>query len=348
MTYYLAGTAESPFPVSNQFKELVSSLSQKGFTLVDTFPSDFFISINHNPKKYREFIRSGGVAKNSALVMLEPKAVYPSQYRTRIQKCYALVLAPGHFEPDKSHDAFIPWPYEYIPTGEGFDLRSQVLKNKNHKLFEFSVWSERKYFLTMVNANKVSSTKEENYGLRRVYAKQIDARSLMVFGDLWESSISSKIQHRFFVLLFSIKNFHFPNLFHIYGNLHWKYSTSRGAVDDKQEILQLSKFSLVIENDDSYVSEKLIDSLMNGSIPIYRGPQLPSSIIPNDVYIALPESPDELMKFLETLQGSEIQSFLDNIQAFVQSKNFISRWERKIVFRQIAAELVSCFGDSDE
>jgi hypothetical protein len=252
-----------------------------------------------------------------------------------------------------SYEAYIPWPYEFIPnplnpTGKDFDLRNQVMENNKKLLFDYKNWLGRKYFLTMVNANKVSPVRKENYSLRRIYAKKVDKQFLTVFGDLWGSSTFPKVLHRFSVLTFSIRNFFFPNLLHIYGNLHWKYPTSNGVVIDKQEILQSSKFSIVIENDNSYVSEKLIDSLINGSIPIYLGPQLPFSIIPKDVYIPLPQSPKELILMLQNLQDSELEYYLENIHAFIQSENFISRWERKIVFRQIALELVSCFGDSDE
>ena len=352
-TYFLAGTASSPKTVSSQFSELINSLSQHGFTLVDSFPSDYFISVNHNPKMYRKFRNFGGSAKNSALVMLEPRAVYPSQYRRGVRKRYSLVLTPGKFSNNAKPEEFIPWPYEsnpnpLNPTGEDFNLSRLAKENVDKLFFDYQKWTDRKHFLTMVNANKVSPVKDENYTLRRIYAKELDEQFLAVFGDLWDSPMSSKVRHRLSIFVFSIRNFFVPNLIHLYGNLHWKFSTSRGVIADKQEVLQKSKFSLVIENDDSYMSEKLIDSLVNGSIPVYQGPHLPSSLIPENLFFALPQNPKELIPMLLSLTESEIRNYLEDIRAFVSSKNFTSRWGKKIVFRQIADEIALCFGGSNE
>ena len=229
------------------------------------------------------------------------------------------------------------------PTGTDFELNECVHENIDKLLFDYEEWSERTYFLTMVNANKVSPVKEENYRLRRIYAKQLDEKFLTVFGDLWNSSSLSKVLHRLSVLAFSIKNVFPPNLIHIYGNLHWRFSTSGGVVADKQEILQSSKFSLVIENDKSYVSEKLFDALINGSIPVYFGPELPESLIPKDIHIALPNNPNELIPYLLELGESNIRNYLININSYISSQNFIARWEKKIVYRQIATELAASF-----
>ena len=352
-TFYLAGTASSPQAVSTQFKDLVTSLSQRGLTLVETFPADFYISVNHNPKMYRKFRNSGGLAKNAALIMLEPPAVYPSQYLARVSRRYSIILAPGNFSSNKPLEHFIPWPYECIPnpsspTDPDFELNERVQENIDSLLFDYEEWSKRTYFLTMVNANKVSAVKDENYSLRRIYAKQIDKKFLTVFGDLWGSSFLSKLLHRLSVLAFSIRNIFPPNLIHIYGNLHWKYLTSGGTVVDKQKIIQASKFSLIIENNESYVSEKLIDALINGSIPVYFGPELPISIIPNGILISLPSNPNELIPRLLKLDESEIQNYLVNICSYVSSQNFIARWDKRIVFRQIATELAARFGGASE
>jgi hypothetical protein len=352
-TFYLAATANLPSAVSCQFKELVDALSQKGFRLTESFPADFYISINHNPKMYRRFRKSGGLAKNSALVMLEPRAVYPSQYRKGVMDLYSIVITPGNPSSNSIPEKFIPWPYESIanplnPTGADFDLKKQVQASMENLCFDYKKWSGRKYFLTMVNANKVSPVKEENYTLRRIYAKQLDKNFLSVFGGLWNSSMLSKVLHRLSVLLFAMRNRILPNLIHIYGNLHWKFPTSRGSVADKQKVLQASKYSLIIENDKSYVSEKLMDSLINGSIPVYFGPDLPHFIVPKNLYLILPQKPRDLLPMLLNLTEADIRNYLDNILAFVSSPNFYSRWEKKTVYSQIASEIALRFGETNE
>jgi len=352
-TYYLAGTASSSSRISTQFEILVNNLSQEGFSLVDDFPAEFFISINHNSKKYREFLRTGGHSSKSVLMMLEPRAVYPSQYTSRVLAGYSLVLAPGNLNFVSNDEKFIPWPYEAIanpqkPVAAEAALAFQVKSNVDNLFFDYQNWARRKYFISMINANKVSPIKVENYSLRRKFARDIDKNSLIVFGDFWNSSYLSKIALRFSILIFSLRNLYLPNFKHIYGDLHWQFKTSRGVVLDKQEILRSSKFSIVIENDESYVSEKLFDSLINGCIPVYLGPKLPKTILPEGIFIDLPRDPQELLPALHRLSNLEITNYLNQISTFLCSSNFISRWDKHCVFAQCALAISTHFEDLHE
>lgn len=352
-TYYLSGTASSPSSVASQFSYLVNALSGEGFALVEDFPADLFVSINHNPIQYGRYIASGGNSEKAVLILLEPPAVYPSQYKSNSLDRYSLVLAPGSFKFIANGDDFIPWPYEAIPnplspSGEISDLAGVVKQAVEECVFDYQNWTNRKYFLSMINANKVSPVKTENYTLRREYARELDAEKFFVFGNFWNSSLKSKIRLRLSILVFSLRNSFIPNLKHIYGNLHWRFNTSRGAISDKQQILQSSKFSLVIENDDSYISEKLIDSLVNGCIPIYRGPRIPSEVMPKDLFLELPKMPKDLIPALEQLSEFEVKRILKKIAEYVSSENFISRWDKRVVFTQCANTISERFGELDE
>lgn len=352
-TYYLAGTASSSSSISSQFEILVDNLSTEGFSLVDDFPAEFFVSVNHNSKKYKEFLNTGGQAQKSVLLMLEPRAVYPSQYTSRVLAGYSLVLAPGNLNFVNNDEEFIPWPYEAIanpqrPVGAESALAFQVNSNVDNLFFNYQNWAKREYFISMINANKVSPVKVENYSLRRKFARDLDKNTLAVFGDFWNSSYFSKIALRFSILIFSLRNFYLPNLKHIYGDLHWQFMTSRGVVLDKQEILRSSKFSIVIENDGSYVSEKLFDSLINGCIPVYLGPKLPKTILPKGIFIDLPEDPQKLIPALQRLTDLEIANYLNQISSFISSSNFIARWDKHRVFAQCALAISTHFKDLHE
>ena len=344
VTYYLSGTASSSMDVSGQFKDLVSALEGRGFKLSSTFPAKHLICMNHNPKAYKEFIRFGGKSENAALVCLEPYAVYPSQYSAKILDLYSAIYAPGNPTFKDSSGHFLPWPYEATanplkPYDGGRSLRSHVEENALHGLFSYGNWVNRDCFVTLINANKVSPVKKENYGLRRVYAHVLPENLLAVYGDLWASSISKKVIHRLMVLLFALKSGYIPKIFSIYGNLHWKYRSAKGPLENKQLTLQSSKFSIIIENDSSYISEKLIDALINGCIPIYFGPKNIDSIIPRETYLELPKNPDDLIPMLENLSEKEIRNLLGNIQMFVTSEEFTLRWDKKNVFTQLASSI---------
>ncbi len=347
-TYSLSGTATSSLDVSAQFMDLVKALSMKDFFFTKSAPSEFFIAMNHNPRNYADFIRQGGSSKKTVLILLEPFAVCPSQYSSKILNSYALVLAPGNPNFRDSNGKFIPWPYESVPNplrplGEDFSLKSQVAHHVGNGIFRYENWSRREHLVTMINANKVSPVENENYGVRRKFAHGIPSESLSVYGDLWDSSLLRKALHRLSVLYFSIKSSHFPAISSIYGNLHWKYGSAKGITNDKQALLRSSKFSIVIENDSSYVSEKLIDVLVNGCIPIYFGLLCIEEFIPGNVFIQLPDHPSKLIPKLNNLSDHEVQQFLINIEKFVTSSSFTNSWEKKLVFEQIARTIARHF-----
>jgi len=353
LTFFLSGTASSPLETSGQFKDFVSALENRGFQLKLAFPTKFLISMNHNPTAYKEFLKSGGNPKRTVLILLEPRAVYPAQYSSRIQNLYSHVLSPGSPRFKDSNGDFIPWPYQVSPNplspiDEGSSLQSKVLINMKSGLFDYDKWSRRSKFIIMINANKVSSSKSENYGLRRVFAHQISKEFLSVYGELWVSSIPQKIMHRLFVLLFAMKSGHWPRLTHVYGNLHWKFKTAKGPIEDKQVILQSSKFSIVIENDNSYISEKIFDSLINGCIPIYSGLKEGSRIIPSGIYIDLPKSPSELVTLLEKISESDIRGILREMQTYLESEAFAKSWDKTRVFGQLASSIEQHFRKTHE
>ena len=352
-TYLLSSTASSLAPATSQFPELVDSLRTHGFEPTNEFPCEYFISVNHNPKKYKSFIKSGGDPSRAALIMLEPCAVYPAQYKISNQTKYSLVLAPGNPKYSFEGKLFVPWPYEAIsnplnPTYGDFNLKKFVIRAVSKGLFEYENWIRRDRQIVLINANKVSAVSSENYSLRRRFARALRKETLQVFGDMWEQSVKEKLTHRLSVLFFAMKTGILPNLVHVYGNLHWQFRTASGPIEDKQEILQEARFSLVIENDDNYVSEKLLDAMINGCIPIYRGGVISAEILPSGLFIDLPENPLDLTQILDGLSKAETEKYLSNIHSFITSSLFLNHWDKHIVYEQIAFVLNRHFGGTND
>ncbi len=352
-TFYITGTAKSPLPIWLQFEELVESLINRGFRFRKSLPADLFIAMNHSRKTYSTYIKNGGSASRAILVLLEPEAVYPSQYKKAILKKYSLVLRPGNPTHKNALEKFIAWPYEYnanplTPNKGAKSLKEQIDQNVESGLFSLANWKVRKQYLAIINSNKVSPALIENYSLRRSFAKGINPEFLSVYGDLWAASILDKIKYRLRVFLFSILSGSIPNLKNIYGNFHWKFPASRGVIANKQIVLQDVKFNIVIENDPTYISEKVFDSMINGCIPIYSGPAMTEEIIPSGTYILLPSDPDKLLSSLNLLSDGDLQSILSNMKKFISSPGFISRWEKSAVFATIGHAIADFYGETIE
>jgi len=94
---------------------------------------------------------------------------------------------------------------------------------------------------------------------------------------------------RIFLENFSASN-PFFDLFGKFSKLSASMPSYRGQCISKWKVVSQYKYSLVIENstDDYYISEKIFDALICGSMPIYYGSNKIFEVIPKDWFYYLP------------------------------------------------------------
>lgn len=341
----ICGTAQSTLKSREICPPLSDRLIELGFEIEeDPQKANFLISVNHNEDIFDSFSAIGGKKENAVLLRLEPAAVFPAQYKSRIESLYGLIVTPGSFRSS----LVIPWPYYFNqnplhPDSNSPELRGVVSRAINQNIFKFEQWDQRPIKLSLIASNKVSPTFENNYKLRRRLAKSLPKETFEIYGALWNSTLSSRIRHRVGVLKFALQSKTMPNLFEIYGNLFRKYPAAVGVVRDKHEIVRKSKFSLIIENDNNYVSEKLIDALLGGSIPIYYGGDYQRVGIPRELVIADLNSEREVVDFIDNISKEEILNFQLKVQEWLQSPSFFQVWAGDHVFATIAGEIAQYF-----
>ncbi len=320
--------------------KLLSILQSSAFEITFNANADYLLSIDHNKLAYKKFIRGGGTPERAFLLRLEPPSVFPAQYREPIESRYGTIFTPGSILL-KTED-FIGWPYQIhadpnSPTFSTDGIENFVAPSR----IEFGEWCHREIFLAMIAANKVAPTLGQNYAFRRKFAKNLKSSDFHLFGALWNDSFSLKLRHRLAVSYFALRQGTIPSFVSIYGNLLNKYPRSLGSIQDKHLVLKNSKFSLIIENSDTYVSEKLFDSLINGCIPVYFGPKLDRVGISSDLVISYHGSPKNLIQTLSNLSESEIQFKLNAIAKFLCSDSFRNTWFESKVYENIAKIMMS-------
>jgi len=153
---------------------------------------------------------------------------------------------------------------------------------------------EEKKLLTSISGNKKSSYKGELYSER---AKAID---------------------------FFEKNH--PSEFDFYGTgwdggIHPCY---KGVADDKSQIYHKYRFCICYENIEGlngYVTEKLLDCLVSGIVPVYAGAPDISKYVPESCYIKLREFGcySDLYDHLASMSESEYSRYLFNADHFLRS-----------------------------
>jgi len=318
---------------------LLKILREDGFTLSHNPRSEIFICLDFNKKQYSDFIASGGAPDRAFLIRIEPEAIFPAQYTKSTEELFNQVFSPGLLKSDSK--SILGWPHtlEADPTNPGTEkVYLEDFKEKSSKS-EFASWNSRSIKLSMIAANKVSPISDGNYRIRRDLAHKLPIEILHVYGSLWNSNFWDKVVHRLKVLKFNVSYGTPVNLFSVYGNFFRKYSTARGFVSNKFSILTDSKFTLVIENSDTYVSEKIFDAICAGTVPLYIGPPLQKFGLPSSIAIPIRGEREEVLTILQTITDDDVIRILKAGESFLKGKVYLSEWTENVVYRKIAKRI---------
>ncbi|MEW5895578.1 MAG: glycosyltransferase family 10 [Candidatus Omnitrophota bacterium] len=104
-----------------------------------------------------------------------------------------------------------------------------------------------------------------------------------------------------------------------------KYPSWRGTVKKKSDILGRYWFSICYENArdiTGYILEKIFDCFFCGTVPVYRGADNIGDYIPKECYLDQRDfkNYDELYDVMKRMSREEYLSYLDNIEAFLNSE----------------------------
>ena len=331
--------------IQGQYPELSESLQILGMTESTIENCDAIIFINYNKKSYKKYRKLGKNIDNMVLIRLEPKAVYPRQHHKSIEKKFKLIISPGRqISGNQKKTDFVGWPYKYnlnpaAPKQSDPQFNWALKKAIEEGMFDFEVWNSKKDKIVLIAANKVSPTSKSNYKVRRTIAKKMHPSEIDIFGDLWESNLSKKIYHRLSVCLYSFRSGYIPNLIELYGALFTRYKTVVGVTPDKHLVSQEYKYSLIIENSPDYCSEKLFDAVINGSIPIYVGPDNEKILLPKNLFYQSNGSIADIRSFIRSFNSKQAKDMLKSMENYMESEGFKNSWISENVYRQISKSI---------
>lgn len=119
------------------------------------------------------------------------------------------------------------------------------------------------------------------------------------------------------------------SVFDLYGRFNkisYSIPSYISPCDEKWKLLNTYKYTLVIENsdDDYYISEKIFDALICGSMPIYYGSKKIYDILPKEWFYYLPNldaiDVDNLMAFIKTDAYKNISENRSEISNYIYEK----------------------------
>lgn len=263
----------------------ISFLNKKGYLISNDF-SHCEIGIFTDPIKFPKNFYGVKV-----IYVQEPEVVRPDLYTKKKLKKYDFIIAASQKRAIRiKADFVLPFPIN-LP---------KYTKKQKTRLKKGAI----------VNGNKFSGSKRSMYGLRRqvIIKSENTNYSVDVYGDMWSDGKFIEIQRRIYALRKQLVNRKPVDLRESFSNLFQKYQNIKGIDKTSDcEKLQNYNFSIVIENDLDYISEKIWKSIYSGAVPIYIGlhEELDPKVI-DCIYIAKP-SVTEIMNIIHNLNEVDLK-----------------------------------------
>ena len=104
-----------------------------------------------------------------------------------------------------------------------------------------------------------------------------------------------------------------------------RYSVYKGTVERKRPVLAGYKFSICYENVQNipgYITEKIFDCFLAGTVPVYLGAGNITDHVPADCFVDKRDFADyeSLYRFIADMPESQYNNYLSNIGLFLQSE----------------------------
>lgn len=326
---YLGNLAMPPAPMQTTLRQFNIRFVETESLLIPTHS----ISTRHTSQNLEQIQMWGIPAERRTLAVLETRVNDPFPFSQKAARAYGSIIFASHYHTQESEHFGWPWisPLLHLTT----DRRNRIV---------------------MMNANKFSSANGEQYSFRRAILRELVLQRLPVdlYGSHWTQSrtqnILQSLRHDAVHLRDQIRLRQKLSFSHSrYRSLNTQLFPSLGETENKFETLNQYRYSLVIENDLTSFTEKLMDSLACGCTTFYLGPK-PTAIDGLPGVVLLPESPTTAVNLIRNYL-SESDETVNNAQvirdaavnAFAQTagkawENLAKRWLTSLSDTQIQPE----------
>ena len=307
---------------------LISKLTNFGANLYFNDSSlktyDLLIAFDHY-KWMEEILKNISVPiKKRILIIQEPEVVLPRMYKTYIINLYGHIYAGS-----------IDWADQLNATPFAYPLD---LSSNSQVNFE-----ERSIETALIQTNKFSCVKRENYTLRRRVLSLASKKDFKIelYGSGWNTGKFVEFYYitRYFKSV--IKDVNILNLVNPYKEVGQVFPFYMGKTADKIKTLNNVKRNIVIENSSTYISEKLFDSFRSGSVPFYVGPNLEKYGIPESAVVKCEPSPSDILDRLLSINNDELLTIANQGQEFTKTEEYMS-WDAQKSVTHLLSQISDC------
>lgn len=222
------------------------------------------------------------------LVVLEPSATAPGLHSAKVVRQFGRVFVPSPMWKHQDNQEIFNWPQNTSPN-----------PLEPHSTFG----------ATLIAANKFSAAPDSQYALRRQIIGAFDKRGipLAVVGPGWTDSLPVRVKKLGKAALSQSRWTVRANPSRLLDGALCSPKFPLGFMSDKREALSLAPVSIVVENSPDYVSEKVIDCIRCGIVPLYVGPSLSAFGIPSEVGLEVRPDAQAVVSAFTELDSREVQ-----------------------------------------
>ncbi len=196
----------------------------------------------------------------------------------------------------------------------------------------------------MISSNKVSFISGEIYSLRK---RVVDTNPIVdLFGSGWDSSFSRRLKQCAFELYIGLLSARLTNP--IVGlRFLSNVRKSFGPVANKLETNANYKATVVIENSREYMSEKLLEAIAAGSIPVYVGPDVTKFGIPKELVVQVSPDVKSVNKGIERALSMDFEIWSKKCQDWLTEEN-IAIWSLEKFWTKVHEVLIGLANSARE
>jgi hypothetical protein len=281
------GKGDFNFSTGGPWAIFQQTLLQAGHEVVSISENPTAVIFNNYSKPLLRQMLSHVALEKRFLVSWEPPSNRPDMYKREILNLFGTRFFPSPIWANKYRGEFFAWPQGVIESSENL------------------LWQTRSDKWCMIQGNRWSFIDGELYTLRRSCLKAFPGR-LDLYGFAWNGSFGRDTKRAFSSLL--TKGISNPKKLVAVSDLGRKYENYRGKTSNKIATLRAYKYSLVIENSNEYLSEKLIDVLLAGTVPLYIGPDLQSFGLPSDIAVTASPTVEAISAAITQIENDKLFS----------------------------------------
>jgi hypothetical protein len=281
-----------------------------GYRICSSIDDDPDVLICVDYHKSSELLLSVAQARGipKVLIKQEPTVVQPQHGKGTTLKRFELVISRGRPNERPQFNTYQEWDTSRI---------------------EHEVRIKR---TVAISANKWSMIPGELYSLRRRAYSEIEG--VDVFGPGWNRSAAQDLTVIAKEAIIAVSNGYFPSV----RNLEWSLKQPKnylGVAESKSRVLSSYEVSLVIENSEGYMSEKLIDCILSGTIPVYVGERADLFGIPENLTIQAEPTLESIRSSISRALKMDGRQYRIEAKAWVQSPGVKENWEHFSVTKKM-------------